>query len=282
MQNQKGQVLLITLLILIVAITIALSLLSRTTTDTTVSRQVEESLRAFSAAEAGIERSLQQGFKASGDLSFPETNSSANVSEAALGSGLSYDFGGETFTQGSDATLWLSFYDITNSSALSLNQLLKDPRYTNDFNLCWSVGSGAAIEVSIYYQDASNNYSVSRWAYDPDNSRIVTNHFTIANAEAGNTCDSAAAAGSYYKVSIDNSSVGSKPLFARIKFYYNTVPTKLIAIPEVNNFSSQGNEFTSCGTAGANVTKCIKAVQPYKAPLGIFDNVLYASSGSIQ
>lgn len=53
-----GQVLLITVLVLSIAVTIALSLIGRSVTDVSMSRNLEESARAFSAAEAGIEETL--------------------------------------------------------------------------------------------------------------------------------------------------------------------------------------------------------------------------------
>jgi Tfp pilus assembly protein PilX len=55
---QSGQALLLVLLSMAVVLTIVLSVLSRTITDITVTTKEEEALRAFAAAEAGIERAL--------------------------------------------------------------------------------------------------------------------------------------------------------------------------------------------------------------------------------
>src|SRR5688572_26536285 len=60
-KHQKGQVALIALLVLTVATTVGLSLIARGVTDISVSRDIEESSRAFSAAEAGVEEALRSG-----------------------------------------------------------------------------------------------------------------------------------------------------------------------------------------------------------------------------
>ena len=62
----SGQVLLITLLVLSVAVTIALSLIGRGTMDANMSANLEESARAFNAAEAGIEDALKSGIGTQG------------------------------------------------------------------------------------------------------------------------------------------------------------------------------------------------------------------------
>jgi hypothetical protein len=57
--NQQGQVAIIILLFLLVALTIGLAVTQRSLTNITTSSQTEQSSRAFSAAEAGIQRSIQ-------------------------------------------------------------------------------------------------------------------------------------------------------------------------------------------------------------------------------
>lgn len=61
MKNSKsGQVALIILLIMVVVLTIGLSLISHSVIDVSISKDEEEAIRAFSAAEAGIEEALKQ------------------------------------------------------------------------------------------------------------------------------------------------------------------------------------------------------------------------------
>jgi len=61
MKNKKsGQVALTVLLVMVVVLTIGLSLISHSVTDISISKDEEEAMRAFSAAEAGIEEALKQ------------------------------------------------------------------------------------------------------------------------------------------------------------------------------------------------------------------------------
>src|SRR3990167_5301279 len=55
----RGQIILILVLITVVGLTIALSLVSRTISDIRITSQIEQSSKAFSAAEAGVETALR-------------------------------------------------------------------------------------------------------------------------------------------------------------------------------------------------------------------------------
>lgn len=80
--NDKGQAILALILIMTVALAIGLSVVQKSLVDVSTSTKVEESSRAFSAAEAGIEKSLQSGGNTS--VSFSENASSANVVDSNL------------------------------------------------------------------------------------------------------------------------------------------------------------------------------------------------------
>src|SRR3989339_1593452 len=59
-ERQKGQVLLIVVLVMIVALTVGLSLISRSITNLRTSTQEAESQKALAAAEAGVEQALEK------------------------------------------------------------------------------------------------------------------------------------------------------------------------------------------------------------------------------
>mgnify|MGYP001561246056 CR=1 FL=1 len=75
--RQAGQVVLILILVMTVALAIGLSVIQRSLSDVSTSSKVEQSSRAFSAAEAGIEKALSGGLPAV--INFPDNNSSATV-----------------------------------------------------------------------------------------------------------------------------------------------------------------------------------------------------------
>ncbi|MBI2034149.1 MAG: pilus assembly PilX N-terminal domain-containing protein [Candidatus Levybacteria bacterium] len=58
-EAQKGQVLLIIILVMVVSLTVGLSVVTRSITNLRVSTEEENSQRAFYAAEAGVERALK-------------------------------------------------------------------------------------------------------------------------------------------------------------------------------------------------------------------------------
>jgi len=61
MKNKKsGQIALVVLLMMVVLLTIGLSLISHSITDVSISQDEKEAMRAFSAAEAGIEDMLRE------------------------------------------------------------------------------------------------------------------------------------------------------------------------------------------------------------------------------
>src|SRR3989338_4330480 len=57
--KRNGEILILVVLIMIVALTVGLSLAARTVVNLRLSKQSEESQRAFQAAEAGVEQVLQ-------------------------------------------------------------------------------------------------------------------------------------------------------------------------------------------------------------------------------
>lgn len=79
--RETGQVVLILVLIMTVALAIGISVVQRSLSDISTSGKVEQSSRAFSAAEAGIEKALKGDF---GSVTFSENNSEAQISPEEL------------------------------------------------------------------------------------------------------------------------------------------------------------------------------------------------------
>lgn len=70
-RDEAGQAGLIVLLLTVVILTIGISVASRSTSDLSLSRQEEESNKAFNAAEAGVEEALTQNLNFSGSTLGP-------------------------------------------------------------------------------------------------------------------------------------------------------------------------------------------------------------------
>lgn len=82
MSNDKGQVLVLLIVIITVALATGLSIIQKSVSDIATASKIEQSSRAFSAAEAGIERALQGD--SDPNVSFPSNNSQAVVSDQGL------------------------------------------------------------------------------------------------------------------------------------------------------------------------------------------------------
>ncbi len=79
--RQAGQVILILVLVMTVALAIGISVIQRSLSDVSTSTKVEQSSRAFSAAEAGIEKALKND---NSPVNFAENYSSATVTGTEL------------------------------------------------------------------------------------------------------------------------------------------------------------------------------------------------------
>lgn len=133
--RRSGQTALIVLLVMVVVLTIGLSLVSHSITEVSISKDDEESMRAFSAAEAGIERALQ-------NITAPP--SSINVGGITADISVIPIAGQTTISK-----------DLLEGDYLEIN--LAGLSGSVGLNIRWT-GTTAAIERTIYY----TNGTVSR------------------------------------------------------------------------------------------------------------------------
>lgn len=160
---KSGQTALIVLLIMVVILTVALSLISRSITDIKISQDEQEALRAFSAAEAGIEDMLNRVTLGVGTTSVTVGTLTANVTITATGENTK-----RTLNQGE--TMQLSLEGSSPSLTL-LNIYWIDSLETIE------TGDKASLEITNYL----NDYSVSRLAYNA-NGLVRSNGFSSADA----------------------------------------------------------------------------------------------------
>jgi hypothetical protein len=275
MRNRRlhsGQILLITLLVLSIATTIALSLVARSTTDLNISNQVEESSRAFSAAEAGIEQALKlqsvpNAVTLSGGVSYSVTKADIGGAIGALAFPKVTDVGGVE-------TVWFVNHDDTGLPIFSARA------YTNDgIDVCFNANGSPAVEVTIYYQKNGGSIETARSVYDADAVRAGTNNFTAVPANSGGCGDGT---NTNLKQTIAFSSLGITAnsdtlLLMRLRpLYANT--QLAVSAPQI--LPLQGNKYDSCGKTGAGVSRCISVLQNYRTPSGVFDYAIYSGNGS--
>lgn len=270
--RQSGQILLISLLVLTIATTVALSLIGRSTTDVSISNQTNESSRAFSAAEAGIEDSLKTGLGTAVPQVLTSGSSYTVVKDDIGGVAGAYVFP-KKVSRGTTETLWLVEHNTDGS-------LKEVPFYTaSGIDVCWSQETTTpAMIVSVLYKTAGGEYRVAKGAYDPDGAARIplppsSNNFSSPVTSTTDGCG--AGTGTKYKQTI--SLVGfDTVLMLRLQPVYSDA---IIAVNASAALPFQGNTLVSTGVSGAGVTRKIVVNQQYRTPPSIFDSVIY-SQGS--
>lgn len=267
-RGQSGQIVLITLLVLTIATTVALSLIARTTTDVTISSQVEESSRAFSAAEAGIEEALKLGVGSAGaQVLAPGLTYSVDVTSVGGAAGV-YEFPKKT-TRNVTETLWL----VDHNADGTLNET---PTYTSPtIDLCWSAETTVPALVATILYKRGANYLVGKGAYDPNASRAATNKFAGVTAASGGC-----SVPTMYRRQIAFADFGINPvtdaiLMLRLRPVYADTQLAVdapVAVP------LQGNKVESVGATATGITRKIVVYQQYRSPSTLFDAALYSQS----
>lgn len=295
-KNISGQALLLVVLGMAVVLTVALSIVARSTTDIGITTKDEEYTRAFSAAEAGIEKVLLIGQEASDDLA-NQSSYSAKVTD--LGSGANYyNVPGDGFYSGEVATIWFVSHDDNNN--LVCDEANGKPCFTgSSMKVCWGSKDTPdnedftpAIEAVIYYDPDSDfdfsNIKVKRVAIDPNSSRRGQNNFgPDSNPPSDCQIDTQVYEFKTHDSSDFNfSSMGicNNPgclLMARIKFLYNTTDPHPVGVQvQGDSLPSQGKLIESTGTSVSSKAK-VDVGQTYKNPLPIFENAVFSPGGDL-
>lgn len=178
-KKQEGQVLLIVVLVTVVALTIGLAVISRSVTNLEVSRQSEESQRAFQAAETGVEQAIQSVRLSPTPPAFLDlppnrlSNEAEYDAQATVVQGTEFLLnGGNPVAQNAGLDVWLSEYpDYTQSVSDTVEIFWNVP----DQNSCSDNDDFAdevepALEVLLLSGDL-NNPTFEKYLFDGCNTR---------------------------------------------------------------------------------------------------------------
>ncbi len=307
---QSGQALLIVLLVMAVTLTVVLSTVSRSVSEVTITGIEENALRAFSAAEAGVEQSLiDQTVGTFGPTAVDATDPSVSytrvVSEPPETTGR-FEYPKELLS-GETATFWLVSHEanagrLTCAGGVPCFSGAASP--ADQLRFCW--GNGAtedsvvarrpAIEVMFYYDDIGNppsaiaspnnfqNVKVARVAYDL-NAASHNNGFnssvTVGACQIGNrtfTYQSDLAIPASLNAC---KAVRGCMLMAKVRTYYNTaaIPVGMITTSG-NTLAAQGFRIESTGVAAENTsdeaTRKVSVFQVYPELPDVFDAAVFS------
>ncbi len=280
-QVQSGQIVLITLLVLAIATTVALSLISRTTNDTSITRNVEESSRAFSAAEAGIEEALQSATGTNGAVTLAAgVTYTVNISTMSGALGL-YELPKKTL-QGNTETVWLVNHDQSSGA------VIETPTYTApSIAICWSKKSASeipALITTLLYKKAGV-YKTVKAVFDPDTvSRNPSNNFAgsyTAGGCGGSTGTDYKATLTFASLNLSEPIVPSTDTLIALRIRPAYYDTKLYIDAGAEVLPAQGYVIESTGTTVGGTNRKIIVYQQYRSPSTIFDAALY-SEGALR
>lgn len=284
-KTNSGQALLIVLLSLAVVLTIVLYMVSRSITDISVSTKEEDSLRAFSAAEAGIEKALIVGTGV--NESIGDANFTADVTNFAEGlTSVVYPL---SLKSGETATFW--FAEHNSSGDLDCT----DPTSCfsgSQVKFCWGDSAASedpAMEFTFIYTPTPGVYStarIARVAIDPNDSRRSATGNNFADSDPGG-CTIGSNSFEHQKT-ITFASIGITPTpggvlqFVRARSLYNTTTAQKIGMDVSlagDLLPSQGKKIESSGSFLQSNRK-IEVFQLYPTVPSIFESVMF-SSGAI-
>lgn len=197
-QPQNGQVLLIVVLVMVVALTIGLSVVTRSITNLQITTEEENSQRALSAAEAGVERALSSselGEIVAGDDQIDLQNNSkisnVKVSEVGGQDGFLVN-NGNPIRKDDGADIWLSRYSTIPTERYS------DPKFSGTVSVFWGTSndtcedqdpSAAALEI-ILISGSKASPVVTHYPVDPCQgiARQSANNFCTTTSPQDGIC----------------------------------------------------------------------------------------------
>lgn len=291
----KGQAILAVLLIMAVVVTVVLSVVSYSITDITITTKEEDSLRAFSAAEAGVERVLVGELVPEGDNPVDTggpvaTTYNVSIKSSEITSGLFvYP---ETLSSGESATIWL----VSHGDDYSLTCTGSVPCFratTGEVRICWgSPGSSPepALQIGVFYAENPGNYETIRAVYDaidPMPSRRSLPLGNGFNSPDGSGCTIAGRNFAYFRrlrfgipgLAIPAASYTARNglLYLRLTPLYNTTPQPVAIDANVgaganSGLPAQGKFIESTGKSG-EVARKVQVFRLYPDSPDIFSGV---------
>jgi len=256
---QKGQILLIVILVMVVTLTVGLSVVSRTITNLRTTKEDETSQKAFSAAEAGVEQIINSSNTAiTGSLTNDSSFSTTRISTASTFVPLN---GANPIPKNDGADVWLSTYPTYAS--LFTGTVTVYWGQSNELCSDTSSNTQAALEIVVISGSVAAPVT-THYALDPCSARASVNNFTSTTPPGtvnGQTYPHS------YQLSITSG------LIMRV------IPLYSSAVVVVNGSSSlpiQGEKIESTGTSGTTKRKIVVTKSYPKLPIELFPSLIFS------
>jgi len=241
MKYQKGQILLITVMLLATVMTVVLSVSFKSVTETQVTKLEEESQKALAAAESAIEVALKenQNVTIGADSLSSITGFTGN---ATIETTTSNKFTSPTITKDGSYTFYLGEYNVDTK--------IIEASIAQDITLCFQSGTtNPAIEITLVKSSGVKKYVID----DPSSSRI-TNALDASTIPCSN--------GYVFSYPVSGTDIGVDGKFLLVRVLY--APTKLFFYRDLN-LPLQGRTITSeaKSSTSTGVSKKVVLFQSY-------------------
>jgi type II secretory pathway pseudopilin PulG len=243
---KKGQILLITVMLLATVMTIVLSISFKSVTETQVTKLEEESQKALAAAESAIDVALKENATAtlgSGSL----TSITEFTGKAIIDTTTSNKFISPSITKNGSYTFYLGNYDSTTK--------IIGASTAQNITLCFKTGTTKpAIEVTLV-----KTARVKKYVIDPDHDQSGR----IVNASATSSCTPDFANYSF-STTIPSGDIGVDSKLLLVRVLYSS--TKLLFNGDSGlNLPVQGRTVSSQATSSTStgVSKKVVLFQSY-------------------
>jgi hypothetical protein len=267
---QKGQILLIVVLVMTIALTVGLSIATKTITTVRTTAEGENSQRAFSAAEAGIEQALQNRTSSTGTFT---NNTSYQTSVATVGG---QDFlvnNGAPVLKDEGVDIWFSTYP-TYASPWTGTVTVYWGRPGDTCNANEAINTMAALEM-VLISGTRANPQAGHTVVDPCGppiNRTSANRFELIPPGGGTISGQTFA----FRKTI---TVTSGLIMRIVPLYAST----RIAIRgcdggngNCNSLPAQGTQIVSVGTADNTQRKIVGFQENPKLPVPFFPFIIFS------
>lgn len=264
---ERGQILLIVVLVMTVALTVGLSIASRTITEIRTGTEQDTSQRAFSAAEAGIEKALQEATGSSG--SFDNAATYETTIQTIAGMELLLNNGAHILKD--------------DASDLSLSTY---PGYTNPWTGTIMIYWGSEADVCSTNPAANTMAALEILLITGDKSNPVLTHYPVDPCSSLNNVSSPRTDfNNFEEIGTGGRTIQGKELaFSKTISVTNGLLMRIIPLYSSTIIGvrgsvalpAQGKLITSIGTSDNTQRKIVGIQENPKLPLSFFPFVIFS------
>lgn len=277
--KKQGQILVLVLLIIVVALAVGLSVAARNITNLRTSAQTEQSQRAFTAAEGGVEDVLSKISKVASDLvSGSGVNSGCAIlaDQAECTVPVTDDISADVVVKSSST--YESTIELGNVGQIDLTGA------SGNVQIEWAKCGdpidelSATLGVTQYFKEPGGLYSQSRKMFQGDPTRLT--EFAVDPPGWDNSVGPVACGpGTDFRnsatVALD-APVGSESVMLRIRPFWVKTTVKVTG----QNLPTQIYNITSTARTETGITRRIQVSRTALPQLpAVFDYVLFSSAG---